>query len=376
MGVQVGLAVVVLIVAGIFIRGFLETRATDPGFRREGVLLAAYDFTGRDAGVTLSREFPGRALRELGALPGVEAAAIASSVPLDIHGLPSRVFTVEGRARADGVFDQALANTVTPDYFEVMGIPLLAGTTFTGLDDGSTAPQAIVNEAFVRRYLDRLEPLGRRLQARGRTFVITGVARDSLYNAFGEPPTPIIYFSYRDVPAAQGEIHLRTRAVADTALAPEVRRLVRDLDPELPLFNVRTLTDHVDTNLVFRRVPARMFAVLGPLLLALAAIGIYAVVAYTMSLRTTEIGVRLALGASAQRLMRELVSESLRVVAAGASIGWLVAFVVGLDVIDETIDARVFAGVPAVLLAVAAFACWLPARRAMRVDPVTALRRE
>src|SRR5206468_8410712 len=144
-------------------------------------------------------------------------------VPLDIHGLPSRVFTVEGRTRADADVDRALANIVTPGYFAVMGIPLRAGTDFADLESGTASlPQAIVNEEFVRRYLERAEPLGRRLQARGRTLIITGVVRNSLYNGFGEPPTPIIYFSYRDTPVSFGEIHLRGRVGAETSVAPEV----------------------------------------------------------------------------------------------------------------------------------------------------------
>jgi predicted permease len=377
MAVQVGLALVVLIVAGLFFRSVLETRDTDPGFRRDGVLLAAYDLSGRNASQAFIRAFAGRVLERLRTLPAVESAAIASSVPLDIHGLPSRVFTIEGRTRTDADVDRALANTVTPGYFAVMGIPLRAGTDFADLESGTAPPpQAIVNEAFVRQYMERAEPLGRRLQARGRTFIITGVVRNSLYNGFGEPPTPIIYFSYRDTPVASGEIHVRGRAGTETALAPEVRRVVREIDSELPIFNVRTLSDHVETNLVFRRVPARMFAVLGPLLLVLAAIGIYAVVAYSVARRTKEIGVRLALGATARRIVAQMVGESLHVIGAGALAGWLIAFVVDLDLFGASIDLSVFLGVPAILLLVAAFACWLPAWRAARVDPTVALRQE
>jgi predicted permease len=377
MAVQVGLALVVLIVAGLFFRSVLETRDTDPGFRRDGVLLAAYDLSGRNASQAFIRAFAGRVLERLRTLPAVESAAIASSVPLDIHGLPSRVFTIEGRTRTDADVDRALANTVTPGYFAVMGIPLRAGTDFADLESGTASPpQAIVNEAFVRQYLERAEPLGRRLQARGRTFIITGVVRNSLYNGFGEPPTPIIYFSYRDTPVASGEIHVRGRAGTETALAPELRRVVREIDSELPIFNVRTLSDHVETNLVFRRVPARMFAVLGPLLLVLAAIGIYAVVAYSVARRTKEIGVRLALGATARRIVAQMVGESLHVIGAGALAGWLIAFVVDLDLFGASIDLSVFLGVPAILLLVAAFACWLPAWRAARVDPTVALRHE
>jgi ABC-type antimicrobial peptide transport system permease subunit len=222
-----------------------------------------------------------------------------------------------------------------------------------------------------------VEPLGRKLQARGRTYYIAGVARDALYNAFGEPPQAIIYFSYRDNPGSAGEIHVRTRTGAETGVAPDVRRVVRELDADLPVFNVRTLTDHVESNLIFRRIPARLFAVLGPMLLLLAAIGIYAVVAYTVSLRTTEIGVRLAVGATPPRVIAQFVGDSLMVIAAGAVAGWLLAFIVALDVMPGgEIDLAVFTAVPAVLLGVALLACWVPARRAARLDPVIALRQE
>ena len=373
MAVQVALALMVLVAAGLFLRSFLETRDTDPGFRREGVLLAAYDLTGRNTDDGFARLFATRLLDRLRTLPSVDGAAIASSIPLDIHGLPSRVFSVDGWVRAEAGFDQALANTVTPGYFAVMDIPLLAGTDFADLRDTSTPPQVIVNEAFVRRYLARLEPLGRRLQARGRSYVIAGVARNSLYNAFGEPPTPIIYFSYRDSPTRVGEVHLRTRAGSETAVASAVRSTVRDLDPELPVYNVRTLTAHVETSLLFRRIPARMFSVLGPMLLLLAAIGIYAVVSYTVSQRTTEIGVRLALGATPQGVVAQFARESLFVISVGAVAGWAIALS-ALIVLRGPMDVAILAGVPALLMSVAASACWLSARRAAHCDPMTALR--
>ncbi|OFW06555.1 MAG: hypothetical protein A3H96_12875 [Acidobacteria bacterium RIFCSPLOWO2_02_FULL_67_36] len=377
MGVQAGLALVVLIVAGLFFRSVMDARDLDTGFRREGVLLAAYDLTGRNATREFTRAFPRQVLDRLRELADVEDAAIATSVPLDIHGLPSRPFTVDGHRRSDNEEDRALTNTVTPGYFRTMHIPLRAGADFVALDDPSARPQAIVNEEFVRRYLGALEPIGRRLQVRGREFSIAGVARDSTYNAFGEPPTPIIYLSYRDVPSAAGEIHVRARRGTAGELANEVRRGVREIEPDLPVFNVRTLADHVETNLIFRRIPARMFAVLGPLLLVLAAIGIYAVVAYSVSLRTKEIGVRLALGGTSGQLVARFVGEHLRVIATGALVGWTLAFAIALDVAAvQSIDLAVFAGVPALLLAVAAAACWLPARRAASLDPMAALRQE
>ena len=375
MAAQVALAVMVLIVAGMFFRGVLETRSSDTGFRREGIVLAAYDLSGRTSEPAFTRGLADRTLHRIRSLPFVESAAIASSVPLDIHGLPSRVFSIDGYTRTDGTFDEALTNVVTPGYFDVMGIAFVAGGDFTSLSDRSSARQAIVNEAFVRRYVPAGEALGRQLRARGGPYTVVGVVRTALANAFGEPPTPVIYFSYRDVPQPRGEIHVRLRTGAAASAGAEIGRAMRDVDPELPVFNMRTMAEHVDTNLIFRTIPARMFAVLGPMLLILAAIGIYAVVAYAVSLRTQEIGVRRALGATAQRVVVMLVGESVGVATLGGLVGWSIAFVAVSDFAPGgRLDPVVFAAAPAVLLAVAALASWLPARRAARIEPVDALR--
>jgi predicted permease len=377
MGVQVALASLILIVAGMFYRSFSETRELDPGFRREGVVLGAYDFSGRNPSEQECRSFAARLLDRLRMLPGVEAAAIASSVPLDIHGMPLRSFTLEGRARNDAADDQALANTVTPGYLQAMGIPLVAGKDLANLDDASAPPQVIVNEEFVRRYLPDIDPIARRLTVRDTTYVVVGVARNSLYESFSEPPTPIVYFSYRDRPSSRGEIHVRTRPGAEGPLGAEIQRVVRDLDPMLPVYDVRTLGDHVEKNLFLRRIPARMFVVLGPLLLALAAVGIYAVIAHAVSQRTKEIGIRLSLGATARRIERDIVAENMRVIVVGALVGWLMALGLALHLASTgPVDLLVFAGVPATLVAVAAASCWWPARRAADVNPMRALRQD
>ena len=139
--------------------------------------------------------------------------------------------------------------------------------------DKAAPPQAIVNEEFVRRYLNGADALGRSLQTRTQTFAIIGVARNSVYDAFGEPAQPAIYFSLPRSSQDQGEIHLRTRSGNETALTSEARAILRDLDPMLPLYDVRTFSQHIERNLYLRRIPARMFVVLGPLLLGLAAVG-------------------------------------------------------------------------------------------------------
>jgi ABC-type lipoprotein release transport system permease subunit len=215
------------------------------------------------------------------------------------------------------------------------------------------------------------------MQARSGSFEIIGVARNSVYDAFGEPAQAAVYFSYRDLPAIRGEIHLRTRSGKETTLASEARAVLRDLDPMLPLYDVRTFSQHIERNLYLRRIPARMFVVLGPLLLGLAATGIYAVVSYAVSRRTREIGVRLAFGATSGRVVRQIIRENLGVIIWGTAIGWILAFVISVHAITKgVVNLPVFIGVPAILLGVATLACWIPARRASRIDPIAALRHE
>ncbi len=374
MGAEVALALVVLVVATLFVRSFVSTSSTDTGFKREGLLLSTYDLTGRD---TDPRTFAARVQDQLRTIPGVEDAALSVSVPLDIHGLPLRTFALEGRPRADGRLDRAASNTVTPRYFQALKIPLLAGSDFADLRDTAAPAQAIVNDAFVRRYLTDAEPLGRRVQSGSRTYVIVGVVATSVSDAFDEPPTPAIYFSYRDRPAPVGEMHVRTRDGNEASLAPEVRRVLRDIEPTLPVYNVRSMTEHIDKNLVMRRIPAQLFIVLGPMLLVLASIGIYGVVGHVVASRTAEIGVRQALGATRQRVVGEIVLQSLRAIVVGAAAGLVIAAVVTFDLMRGDVNALpVLVGVSLVLMTVAVVACWLPARRATRIDPMAALRNE
>jgi predicted permease len=377
MGVEVGLAMVVLIAAALFLQSFHSARQTDPRFRPEGVLLAAYDLSGRNPNDASEREFAARLLERLRSLPDVESAAIATNVPVDLHGIPRRPFTVQGRVRTEPGQDRAISNTVTPGYFKVMAIPLLEGSDFADMRDKAAPAQAIVNEEFVRRFLNGADPIGRRLLTRTQSFAIIGVARDSAYDALGEPPQPAVYFSYRDRPANQGEIHLRTRSGNETALTSEARAVLRDVDPMLPLYDVRTFSQHIERNLYLRRIPARMFAVLGPLLLGLAAIGIYAVVSYAVARRTREIGVRLVFGATSGRVVLQIIRENLAAITWGTAIGWVLALAISFHVMTKgPVNLPVFLGVPAILLGVATLACWIPARRASRIDPVAALRHE
>lgn len=377
MALQCGLALIVLVVAGMFFASFAETRDTNPGFRTDGLLIATYDLTGTVTTDEYPRQFAEQLIDRLQRVPAVESVALANAMPLDIHGLPMRGFTLEGRAQTTAQQEQALSNIVSPGYFKTMGIPIVAGEDFVPLGDRSRGPQVIVNEEFVRRYIAPADAVGRRLTNGNITYTIAGVVKDSTYETFGEPPTPAFFFSYRDRSRFLGEIHLRAKPGAETLLASEVQRAVREIDASLPVYNIRTMAEHVERNLFLRKIPARMFAVIAPLLLSLVAIGIYAVISYTVSQRTTEIGVRIAMGATGDRVVKQIVKEGLLVAGSGIVLAWLLAALVQTHLFSGATGAMtVLLLVPGVLLGVAAVSCWLPARRATLVDPVVALRSE
>ena len=379
LALEVALAVVLLVVAGAFVKNFNDTRTSDPGFTREGLLLATYDLRGRDRTVTpeSTREFAARVIESLEQDQGIESAALATAVPLDIHGLPSRMVTVEGRARDDGLLDRALTNTVSPGYFETMGIGVVDGRDFVDLRDPREASEAIVNEEFVRQLIAPRPAIGRRVDAAGRTYTIVGVVRNSIANAFGETPEPMLYLPLRERPSAMVEVHVRARRGSERELIPVVRRTIRSLDAALPVYNVRTMVDHVDANLVFRRIPARMFTVLGPLLLVLVGVGIYAVASHAVARRRKEVGTRLALGATPAGVVRVLVLETTRIVAIGAIGGLAAAALIDPGFESGTSGKAFVLGAATILLmAVAAFATWLPARRASRIDPMVVLKHE
>jgi len=377
MALQCGLALLVLVVAGLFFQGFVESRDTNPGFKIDGLMLATYDLGPLSPTDQYTRQFANDLLDRLQRVPSVESAALANAMPLDIHGLPMRQFTLEGRAQTTAQAESALSNIVSPGYFQTMGIAIVAGSDFTPIGDTTMPPQVIVNEEFVRRYVAPADPMGRRLRSGDVTYTVAGVVKDSTYDAFGEPPTPAFFMSWRDRPRWLGEVHVRARPGSETLLAAEIQRAVRELNAALPVYNVRTMAEHVERNLFLRKIPARMFLVIAPLLLALVAIGIYAVVSYSVSQRTTEIGVRIALGATSDRVVRQIVKEGVIVAAAGLFLAWMIAGMLQMHLFLGGPDAWVILTiVPMVLLGVAAVSCWLPARRATTVDPIVALRAE
>jgi predicted permease len=379
-GVEVALAVVVLVLAGLFLKSFRNSQTTDPGFNPRNVLLAQFDLGAKGYDKANARAFVRDLLPRLRALPGVEMAATAGFVPLDFRGLAPSRYAVDGRPVDPAAPDRSLYTVVSPGYLQTVDIPLVAGRDFVDLADTDKPAEVIVNQELARRAWSGLSPLGRRFSMDGQTYEVVGVARDAKYASLSERPTPMAYISLRDRVKLNQTLFLRIHG-DPLACAPAVRRAIREFDPYLPVRDVRTLAQHVADNTFMLRVPARLLTVLGPLALLLAAIGIYSVLSYATAQRLPEIGVRLALGATPAEIVTLVVGQGLAVVAAGLAAGLAAAYLISAYLAPSLVnvpagDPAVILGAALVILAVAALACWLPARHASQVDPIAALRAE
>jgi putative ABC transport system permease protein len=279
-------------------------------------------------------------------------------------------------------------NVVGPGYFETMRIPIFRGRSFTGQDRQGAPGVVIVNEAFAQRYWSGQDPIGKRLslgwaQEGGQPIYpleVIGVAKDGKYVTLGEDPRPFVYYPHRQNYEAAMTVLVRTTGDPKT-LVEAVRNEVRALDPHLPTFDVKTLTEHMGITLLPVRLAATLLGIFGFLALLLAAVGIYGVVSYSVSQRTHEIGIRMALGARAWDVLRLVIAQGLSLTLIGVAIGLAAAFGATrfltflLYGISPT-DPLTFVGLSALLAAVALLACYIPARRAMKVDPMVALRYE
>lgn len=380
-GTEAALALVVLILAGLFLKSFANAQTVNPGFNAQGVLLANFDLAARGYDKNSARIFVRDLLAHLRGTPGVETATVSSFVPLSLGGIPSDTVAIDGRPVDPDRPGRTLYGNVAPGYFQTLAIPLVAGSDFVDLDNTTKSKEVIVNQEFARRFWPGMSPLGHKLTTDGGSYDVVGVARDGKYATLSEMPTAMVYFSVRDrISLWNLTLHVRTQG-DPLALAPEVRRVIRVVDPNLAVRDVKTLVQAIDESLITLRVPARMLSVLGPLALLLAAIGIYSVLSYSVAQRTNEIGVRLALGATPSAVVRMIVHQGIKVVAVGLAAGLLVALTASFYLSRILVkvppgDPVVFIAIPILLVAVSWFACWLPARRAAMVSPLTALRSE
>jgi macrolide transport system ATP-binding/permease protein len=377
---QIAVAIVLLVAGGLLLRSLQSAQTIAPGFRTDGMLFfnLAQD---ENATTAEQRLVFHRQLRErVAALPGVRAVSNVTELPLGA-GQTRRSFSVEGYRPGDGE-DMELSSTYAgPGYFEAMGTRLVRGRDFSAAD-GPGAPQvAIVNEAFMRQYLGGGDAIGKRLGRGGNdplTIEIIGVAEDGRYRTLGEAARPFVWLASDQ--NASGFTTLVVHGAGELApLRRAVAAVVADIAPDAAVTSVVSAEEHLAFALLPQRAGAWLLGLFGLLGLALAALGIYGVMAYAVSRRTREIGVRLALGARPGDVVRMVVRQGMRVAAIGAILGLAVAAglsrLMGFLLFDVApLDVPTYAGVALVVGAVTLLANWLPARRTARVDPVRALR--
>ncbi|MGH9719610.1 MAG: ADOP family duplicated permease, partial [Bryobacteraceae bacterium] len=385
---QVSVSLLLLICAGLFLRSLGNALRIDPGIQREGLLVLSMDLAlqgySEERGLTFVREF----LEQARSLPGIQTAAVSTTIPLGFSR-SSWVVEVDGRPAQPGQENEVYGSLVTPDFFEATGVTLAAGRKLTPQDAGRAPRVAIINETLARRYFPGGNAIGSRLRINGpQGYVceVAGIARDAKYVTLGEDPRPFLYQPYEQhydgevsfvvKQSAQGRGPERTRLQVEA-----LRKLSRTLDPNLPVFDVKTIEEHLGISLLPARATGTLLGIFGLAGLGLAAIGLYGVTSYITGLRTREIGIRMALGARRSDVLALVLRQGMRHVAIGMMLGlaaalaltrFLAKLLYGLSATDWV----TFAGQAALLGAVALAACLIPARRATRVQPTAALRYE
>jgi predicted permease len=383
---QISLSLLLLICAGLFIRSFLSAQNINPGFNAHNVMVASYDVFTSGYSDERAAAFDRQLEAKLEATPGIKSAALSSRLPLGFGG--SSAVKPEGYVPQANESMETQAAMITPNYFQTLEIPLVKGRDFTMQDNMSSQRVAIVSEAFVNRYWPNQEGLGKQVNSdlTHEWFTVVGVARDSKVTGLNEKPTPFLYLPHYQVSLLNqpggSTMNVIARTTGDPlAMGKTVEQTIHELNADLVVFSVTTLESSEAISSFPQRIAGTFVGAFGLLALVLAAVGIYGVTAYTTRQRTHEIGVRMALGASKQDILRLVLGHGLRLTFIGVAVGLAASFALtrylGSLLLGVTsTDAITFSGVAVLLCAVALFACFIPARRAMRVDPMVALHYE
>ncbi|HEV2664665.1 MAG TPA: ABC transporter permease [Blastocatellia bacterium] len=380
---QVSLSLVLLICAGLALRGLQRAQLLDHGLTPQNSLEMSFDLSMHGYDVTRAHEFRRRLLQRVRALPGVQHAGLSNFVPLNLS-LSSNPIYVEGQPEQRGAnAPTAMASRSSSGFLSALGTRLIHGRDFTEQDDESRQDVALVNGTFARRFWPGQSALGKRFSyegAAGPWIEVVGVIQDGKYFSLNEEATPLVYTNIRTWIGGSMTMVARTASEPQIAIAA-IRREFQQLDATLPLYNVRTMAEHMAMPLFPARVAATLLGGFGLLALALAAIGIFGVMAYAVTQRTREIGIRMALGAQAGGIFKLVVGQGLKLTALGLGIGLACAFagtrlMSGLLYGVSALDVVTIAGVSSLLTLVALLACYIPARRAMKVDPMVSFRCE
>ncbi|HUE83017.1 MAG TPA: ABC transporter permease [Pyrinomonadaceae bacterium] len=385
---QIAMAVMLVIGAGLLMKSFWQIRQVDPGFIPENVVSLTLTLPeSKYKGTERINRFFDELIEQISALPGVEGVAIAYDHPLEANWVDS--FTIEGRAPlAPGESQSGNFHPVSWDYFRTIGAQLISGRQFTVADDQDHPGVAIVNQAFVRRYFPHENPIGQRINPnppariwkneRLTSFEIVGIVRDVKSAGLQAEPEPTYYLPASQAPYSDMTVLARTR-VEPRILIPAIRHAVWSIDPSQPISNVRTMEKILADSIAQPRLSMLLMGLFGVLALILASVGIYGLLSYAVTLRRRELGIRLALGAQARDVLKLILRQGMALAIIGIAVGLIGSF--ALTRVIRTLlfgvtptDGLTFVLVTGVLALVALFACYIPARRATKVDPMMALR--
>ena len=377
---QVTLGFILLVAATLLMQSLRNIRTTSPGFSTTRVFDTSITLTAAGYDAPRAKTFQEELMQRIRALPGVEAAAYARTVPLGYGSFSSTPIAVDGYQPQPNESTDQLYNEVSPEYFATMGIPLVSGREFTRADDENAPRVAIVNQTMVARFWRGQNPIGQRLKVKGDWVRVVGLAKDSKYYSMDEAPRPFFYVPLRQYFAIEPDIHIRTTQPLQT-IQTALLREVRALDPDLTLYEMITLQEQVDRSTSQRLAALALVALFGGLALLLASLGLYGVMSYTVSQSTRELGLRMALGASTSNLLRLVLTRGLLLTTTGIAIGIALALLLtrllgNLLYQVSPRDPLAFVAAFAVMTFASLAACFLPAWRATRTDPMRALRAE
>jgi predicted permease len=376
---QMALSFVLLISAGLFLQNLAAATDIDKGFNPENVLVAAMDPSLQGYEEEETVQFYRDLLDRVRAYPGVTVAALGETVPLGFSSSDTSV-EIPGYIPSPEERMSIRYNRVSPGYFEAMGIPMIQGREFTDQDNADGPGAIIVNQHFANRFWPGESPIGKQVSSAGMERTVVGLVPTGKYGSLGETPMAHQYFPLTQSFGAGAYLHVRTAGDPETLVQP-LREIVRSLDPDLPIFDVKTMNTHLGIALMPARLAGIVLGAFGVLGLILASVGIYGVMAYSVAQRTREIGIRVAVGAGRSDVTGLVVRQGLRLVLVGGGLGLLGALgasqlIKSLLLTGRGIDPVSFVGVPLIMGAVALLATYLPARRAATVDPVRALKYE
>ena len=379
---EMALAVVALIGAGLLVKSYRQMSDIRPGFDPEHVAVAQLDLSAASYDAQQADSFYQRLSEHLERQPGVVAVSYADYVPLSISAGSWEDLQIQGYVPLPGDNMKIYRSLVSPGYFGLMKIPILEGRDFNMRDDITAPPVMIVNQEFVRRYIATGIAVGRLVRGWGKWFRIVGVVQNSKIYRLTEAPQPYFYVPMRQIYRPEMGLVFYVRASSSISSAiTALQRQAQAVDPAVPVFDVTSLNDIIAASLFAQRISASLLGVLGNVALLLAAVGLYGVMAYSVAQRTNEIGIRMALGALSHDVLRLVLGQAAKLAMMGVVVG--IAAALALTRLMSTLlfgvsatDPTTFAGVALLLVVVALAASYIPVRRAMKLDPVVALRYE